>query len=279
MQRSISSLFLLILIAISAYAAAPQAASFPEYSGYLTDSANMIEPDYAKKINYLANKVNENTGVEMAVATVRSTYPLDSKTYAVQLFERWGVGKKGKDNGLLILLVKRDRRVEIEVGYGLEGTITDAFSGEVLDKVAIPQFKKEAYGKGTYLALLTLSDKISREYAGRPGTKIEQINLNLYSVVLAISVIITVFILSLLGRSVAGTIMSGVVGAVIGYLIAGVVGVIFGFIIGLAMSAGGYYGGGFGGGWGGGFGGGGGSGGFGGFGGGRSGGGGAGRGF
>jgi uncharacterized protein len=242
----------------------------------VNDFAKVIDAESAEKLNVLANKLKEITGAELAVATVASTYPLDSKSYATSLFEKWGIGKKEKDNGLLILFVKKERRVEVEVGYGLEGIITDGFAGEVLDKYALPEFKNGNYGRGLYLASLAFYDRITKEYSSRPQSKMEQVNLNIYSILLAVSVIIVVFMLSLIGGTLIGAMVSGLIGAVIGYFIAGVAGILFGFIIGTVISTGGYYGG-FGG-WGGGsFGGGGG--GFGGFGGGRSGGGGAGRSF
>jgi uncharacterized protein len=140
----------------------------------------------------------------------------------------------------------------------------------------MPQFKEGDYGRGIYLAVLAMSDRIIKEYANTPKTKLEQINLNIYSVILVFFVIISVFALAMLGSTIVGTVISGIIGAVIGYFIAGLMGIFFGFLIGIALSSGGYYGG-FGGWGGGGFGGGGG--GFGGFGGGRSGGGGAGRSF
>lgn len=281
MKRTLtSSLFFALIFTSLAFSAEVK---FPEYTGYCNDLARVIGPEYATKINALAGEVEESTGAQLAVVTVRSTYPLDPKTYAVQIFEKWGIGQpagrqgnKQKDNGLLILFVKKDRRVEVEVGYGLEGLITDGFAGEVLDKYAVPDFKKEAYGRGLYLAMLAFSDRIMKEYGSKPQTKLEQINLNLYSVMLAFSVIMLVFVLAFLGRTWVGSLFSGIVGAVIGYFVAGAVGIIAGFVIGIFISAGGYYGGYGGWGGGGGFGG---DRGFGGFGGGRSGGGGAGRSF
>jgi len=284
MKRTLaSSIFFSILFATLVNCAE---VNFPDRVGYCNDFAKVIGPEYSSKIDALASGVEENTGVQMAVVTVKSVYPLDPKTYAVRLFEKWGIGlpagrqgKKGKDNGLLILFVKRDKRVEVEVGYGLEGIITDGFAGEVLDKYAIPDFRKEDYGRGLYLAQLAFSDRVMKEYGSKPQTKLEQVHLNMYSVLLAISVIILVLVLAMLGRSWIGYLFSGIVGAVIGYFLAGMIGIIAGFIIGVMISTGGYYGG-YGGGWGGGFGGGGSAGGgFGGFGGGRSGGGGAGRSF
>jgi uncharacterized protein len=274
MKKILNSLLLITIFASFGYCAEVQ---FPEYTGYVNDLAKVIDPENTSKLKVLANKLKEDTGVELAVVTVKSTYPLDSKSYATQLFEKWGIGKKEKDSGLLVLFVRKDRRVEVEVGYGLEGIITDGFAGEVLDKYALPAFKNKDYGTGLYMASLAFYSRITKEYSSHPQSKLEQINLNLYSVLLAISVIILIGILSILGGTMIGTLVSGLIGAGIGYFISGIAGILFGFIIGVIISTGGYYGG-FGGGWGGGFGGGGG-GGFGGFGGGRSGGGGAGRSF
>jgi uncharacterized protein len=276
MKKILNSLLLIVILAAVSYGAEIK---FPAYSGYVNDLAGVIDADSAGKLNMIANKLKETTGAEMAVATVRTTYPLDTKSYATQLFEKWGIGKKEKDNGLLILFVKKERRVEVEVGYGLEGVITDGFAGQVLDKFAMPEFRKNDFGKGIYMAALAFYDRITEEYSNQPPTKVEQINLNLFSVFLAVSVIIVVFLLALLGRTVIGAIISGIFGAIIGYFLAGIAGIFMGFLIGMMISSGGYYGG-FGG-MGGGFGGfgGGEGGGFGGFGGGRSGGGGAGRSF
>jgi uncharacterized protein len=259
---------------------APQKeAEFPLSTGYLNDTVSIIDPEYAAKIDTLCRQLKEDTGVEMSVVTVRSTYPLDSKSYATELFKRWGLGQSGRDNGLLILFVKRDKHIEVEVGYGLEGTLPDGLVGSALDKYALPQFKNEQWGKGLYYTALFFTDKLTKEYSSQPRSKLEQVNLNLYSVMLALFVIISVFVLVLTGGTITGVILSGIVGSVIGYVISGMAGIFIGFIIGALISRGGYYGGyggGFGG-FGGGFGGGGS--GFGGFGGGRSGGGGAGRSF
>jgi len=275
---------LVLLLFILAFASRVYSAEieFPVYTGYVNDIARVIDDENLSKIKMVANKLKENTGAELAVVTIKSAYPLDAKSYATQLFEKWGIGKKDKDNGLLILFVKKDRRIEVEVGYGLEGTLPDGLIGAILDKYALPQFKEKNYGRGIYLTSLAFYDRITKEYSSTPKTKLEQVNLNLFSVMMAVSVIILVFVLAYLGKSIAGTIFSGVVGAVIGYFIASIPGIIFGFFIGVLLSAGGYYGGYGGGGFGGGgFGGGGsvGGGGFSGFSGGRSGGGGAGRSF
>ena len=270
-----SSILLISIFASLSFSAEMQ---FPEHKGYVNDYAGVLSDEYAKKIAFVASKLEENTGAQLAVLTIKSARPLDTKSYAVQVFQKWGIGQKNKDNGLLILFSKRDRRMEIEVGYGLEGTLPDGLVGAVMDKYALPQFKKDDYARGIYLTVLALSDRVMKEYGSTPKTRIEQINLNLYSVALAFSVIILVFAAGLLGRTWYGAMFSGTLGAAIGFFVAGIAGIFFGFLIGIIISTGGYYGGYRGGGFGGGFGTGSG-GGFGGFGGGRSGGGGAGRSF
>lgn len=267
-----SSLFLVFALAASVFCAEAQ---FPANSGWITDPLNLIGQEYTQKISQIAEQLQENTGAQLAVAAVRTTRPLDTKAYAVELFRRWGIGEKGKDNGLLILFAAKERRIEVEVGYGLEGIIPDGYVGSVLDQYVIPSFKDKDYGKGIYLAVAAFADKINKEYSANPRTKFEQVNVNILSVAVAFSVIILVFGLIMLGGSWAGMFVSGVVGSLIGYVVSGIFGAIFGFFIGLMVSGGGYYGGyggfgSFGGGEGGGFGG---------FGGGGSGGGGAGRSF
>jgi len=272
----ISSLFLVFTLATFVF---PADVQYPANGGYVTDLANVIGQDYSQKISQLADELQQNTGAQLAVATVKTTRPLDTKSYAVELFKRWGIGEQGKDNGLLILFAAKEKRIEVEVGYGLEGIITDGYVGSVLDKFALPSFKEKDYGKGIYLAVAAFADKINKEYSSSPRTRFEQVNVNILSVAIALSVIILVFVLIMIGGSIGGMLVSGAVGSVIGYMMSGVLGAFFGFFIGLMISGGGYYGGyggygGFGGGFGGG-----GSSGFGGFGGGRSGGGGAGRSF
>jgi len=268
----INSLLLIAMLSSLSFCAEVQ---LPDYSGHVNDFAKILDSETAGKINFIADKLQENTGAEIAVVTIKSAYPLEPKAYATQLFEKWGIGKKNKDNGILVLFVKKDRRIEVEVGYGLEGTLPDGLVGAILDKYAIPQFKEKDYAKGLYLTCLAFYDKISKEYSSSPKTKIEQVNLNMFSVMLAFSVIIFVFVLAYLGKSLIGTLVAGILGGVIGFILSGIIGFIFGFIIGVAISKGGYYGSFGGGSWGQGFGGGG----RGGFGGGRSGGGGAGRSF
>ena len=117
--------------------------------GWVADPAGVI----AKRtgdINQLLTKLERDTSTEIAVAVLPTIGHLDPKSFAVALMEHWKVGKAGKDNGILVLHVLDQRRIEIETGYGLEGTLPDAKIHWILQEIAIPFFKKDSIADGHY---------------------------------------------------------------------------------------------------------------------------------
>jgi len=273
------ALFILLLLSLGLGSLAIE---YPQPTGFVNDYAKVMQASEVKKTEELCRSLEKKTGAEIAVVTVQTTSPLDSKTYAVEMFQKWGIGKKGKDNGLLILLALDEKRVEIEVGYGLEGTINDAKAGEILDRFAVPQFKEGKFGEGLYQAAAAIAVKIADDKDADLGDQYEKYRPRSsdFSIPDAAGMIVVILIIiasALPWKMVSGGI-GAVVGGIFGYIIGGLGGMILGAILAfLFMFIAPFfrpftY---WGGGWGGGFGGGGG--GFGGFGGGRSGGGGAGR--
>ncbi|MBU1026412.1 MAG: TPM domain-containing protein, partial [Candidatus Margulisbacteria bacterium] len=136
---------------------------FPSPSGFVNDYAGILSTAQKQQLTSISNALKKNTGAELAVAVVKTVEPLDSKLYAVKLFEKWGIGKKGKDNGLLVLLAMDEKRIEIEVGYGLEGDIPDALAGRILDTYAIPYFKEGDFAKGLIETAKALSKAAAKE--------------------------------------------------------------------------------------------------------------------
>lgn len=124
------------------------AVDYPHYVGYVNDFAGVLDDATSAKLSALCKDLEAKTSDELAIVTVKSVEPLDSKSYAVGLFKEWGIGKKGKDNGILLLLAMKERRVEIEVGYGLEGALNDAKCGGILHDKVIPCFKASKWGDG-----------------------------------------------------------------------------------------------------------------------------------
>jgi len=284
-------LILLLLMILTTVAIAFSSYIFPRYLHYVNDYANVIEEPNLADLEQLCSDLEKKTSVEMAIATVNSVDPYDTKTYAVKLFELWGIGKKNKDNGILIVCSMKEKRVEIEVGYGLEGVVTDQFCGSVLDDNVIPRFKENKFGEGLFNGTSAIAARILEKYGSQLPEKYQAYkkyknnsDLGFYLMIVFI-VVMSVIAAFIKGNKILYFIFAVIICAAIGYAVAAIAGAIAGAVLGVILGIGkgtGKFGGG--GGLGpviGGFGGFGGGGsmdsGFGGFGGGRSGGGGAGR--
>jgi uncharacterized protein len=245
------ALFLLMILAAPALRAAEEA-GIPPATGYITDAAGILG-EWTAKSEKLCREIEGQTGAEVAVLTVKTTAPLQAQQYAQQVFDRWKIGKKGKDNGVLILVAVRDRKLWIATGYGVEGVLPDGKVGEIRDQVLRPLFRQGRYGEGIYMGVATIGSVLSggKIVAPKDPARTRRALERKIMSFLFLALLPLVFLWAILRRA------SGVTGA--------------------RRGVGGYYGGYGGGGFGGGgFGGFGGGGGFGGFGGGFSGGGGAG---
>lgn len=140
------------------------AQEYPQAVGWVNDFAGVISTEHESKITALASEVEQKTSCEITVATVKTSQPQSIDMYAVELFTKWGIGKRGKDNGVLIVAAIDDRQLWIEVGYGLEGALPDGFVGEVYRGILRPNFRNGEYGKGFYETVLVLADRIGKEY-------------------------------------------------------------------------------------------------------------------
>lgn len=132
-------------------------------TGYVSDFAGVIDPVSSQRINGLINEIEKKTSAEVAVVTIRNLEGGSVEDYAVRLFKKWGIGKKGKDNGVLLLAVIEDRKVRIEVGYGFEGIIPDGLAGEILDKYVIPYFRQNDYSRGLLLGTFAIAAIIAKD--------------------------------------------------------------------------------------------------------------------
>jgi uncharacterized protein len=119
---------------------------------WVSDVADILRPETEQQLNALINQLQAANGSEMAVVTVPDSRPLATpKQVATTLFNRWGIGQKGKDNGVLFLVSLGDRRVEIETGYGVESMLPDARIGQIIRQRVTPQFKTGNFDAGTLL--------------------------------------------------------------------------------------------------------------------------------
>lgn len=141
-------------------------AALPVLTEPVHDLAGVVDPASRTALERTIRALQSATGDVIVVVTVRTVAPYpDIRDYAVELFENHGrgIGEKGKDNGLLVLLAVEDRRVWIEVGYGLEPIVTDGFAGETSRRFMVPAFRDGRYGEGLLAGVQRIAARIAEE--------------------------------------------------------------------------------------------------------------------
>ncbi|MBJ6126576.1 TPM domain-containing protein [Microvirga splendida] len=118
------------------------AQTFPPLTGRVVDAADLLKPEEQAALEAKLKAHEDRTTDQVVVATVRSLEGYEIEDYANRLFRHWQLGQKGKDNGALLLVAPQERKVRIEVGYGLEGALTDALSKIIIATAIAPQFQR-----------------------------------------------------------------------------------------------------------------------------------------
>ena len=135
-----------LLVALLVGAALAQ--NFPALTGRVVDAANVLSPITSADLERKLTTLEEKSGIQLVVATVPSLGGQEVEPYANALFRTWKLGEAKKNNGALLLVAPNERRVRIEVGYGLEGTMTDAVSSVIIRNAIAPRFKAGDYNGG-----------------------------------------------------------------------------------------------------------------------------------
>lgn len=123
-------------------------ADIPFLAGRVTDNAEILTEGMRRTLTELLKSHEERTGNQIAVLTVPTLEGKNIEEYSSAVFGAWKLGQKGKDNGILVIVVPNDRRMRIEVGYGLEGTITDLLAGRIIRNIMTPKFKTGDFDGG-----------------------------------------------------------------------------------------------------------------------------------
>jgi uncharacterized protein len=122
--------------------------NFPALTGRVVDQAEVMSQEDRADIAAKSQALEQRSAIQLVVATVKSLEGGDIETYANELFRAWKLGQEQKDNGVLLLVAPNEHKVRIEVGYGLEGTLTDALSSVIISTAIIPQFKSGDFSGG-----------------------------------------------------------------------------------------------------------------------------------
>lgn len=169
--RTLAAALLVPLCLLAARTAAAVAApALPAPSGYVNDFAGVLPAAERDRLEAELAALERETGAEVAVAVVARTAPETPKMYAVKLFEAWGIGKRGRDDGALLLVALEERRVEVEVGYGLEGILPDGKVGGLLDRHVVPRFREGDVAGGIAAGVAALAAEVRAGGAGAEGS-------------------------------------------------------------------------------------------------------------
>lgn len=133
----LAALYLCLSLALPAFAAP----KFPALTGRVVDEANILSPQVEQDLTEKLKALEDTTGRQVVVATVPTLQGYEIEDYGYQLGRTWKLGQKDKDNGAILLVAPNDRKVRIEVGYGLEPVLTDALSSVIIQSAIIPKFK------------------------------------------------------------------------------------------------------------------------------------------
>ena len=139
-----AAVLLIALVSVAAFAAP----KFPALTGPVVDDAGMLSTGARQTLTELVLGHENATGDQVVVVTLPNLQGYSIENYGYQLGRFWGIGQKGKDNGVLLIVAKAERKIRIEVGYGLEGRLTDAISSNIINTVITPAFKKGDFDTG-----------------------------------------------------------------------------------------------------------------------------------
>ncbi|WP_262922042.1 TPM domain-containing protein [Hymenobacter cellulosivorans] len=141
-------LLLLVGLTLSVASRAQQIPPRPNPPRLVNDLANMLQPDEEAALERKLVAYNDSTSSQIAVVTVPSLGDDDIANYSQNLYEGWGIGQKGKNNGVLVLVAQQEHLARIQTGYGLEGAIPDALAKRIISNTIVPAFKEERYYEG-----------------------------------------------------------------------------------------------------------------------------------
>jgi uncharacterized protein len=152
------------------------ALTFPPLTGRIVDQANIISGDARRAIEPKLADLEAKSGIQLVVATINSLEGQEIEPYANELFRAWKLGEKAKNNGVLLLVAPKERRVRIEVGYGLEGTLTDALAKVIITNAITPRFKTGDFSDGISRGvddIITVLTTDASEWEKRPALRLD----------------------------------------------------------------------------------------------------------
>jgi len=234
---------LLLSLPGSLWASSVFALEVPELTGPVVDLAGVLSRSDQAKISASLLQFQRKYGPQLQVLVVPKLEDETIETYSIKVVDKWKLGSKGEDNGVLLLVATEDRKVRIEVGRGLEGDLPDALAGQIIRAGIIPFFKQGQTGAGVLVGLGMIAESVGGKLENIPTPRMRQTRRR-GGVNLAFLIFLSIFLIGPTLFRGKGRRRGGLVSAILG-------GMLLGSLMG-GRSGGGFGGGGFGGGFGGG---------------------------
>ncbi|HKK01565.1 MAG TPA: TPM domain-containing protein [Desulfuromonadales bacterium] len=162
--------FGLLAALLLAFPASALALAVPQASGYVVDDAHLLSADTVLKLEHFLRDFDKSDSTQIVVLTIPSLKGEALEDYSLKVAETWGIGQKGKDNGALLLIAQKEHKVRIEVGYGLEGRLTDLIAGRIVDNIIVPRFREGDFDDGVVDGVVAMTKVVRGEYKGNGET-------------------------------------------------------------------------------------------------------------
>lgn len=246
--------------------AADELVAVPPLQALVTDLTATLTPEQRAGLESRLRAFDERKGSQLAVLIVPTTQPEAIEPYAIRVLEQWKLGRRSVDDGVLLLVAKNDRSVRIEVGYGLEGVLSDAITKRIINELIVPRFKQGDFFGGIDASVDQMIKLIDGEALPAPAGRAGDASFDLGGMAPVLLMIVVVgggVLRAVLGRLPGAAVTAGILGLIIwflsGVILIALAGAVIGFVVTLLGGGsllrgmgGGHRGGGFGGGVGGG---------------------------
>lgn len=253
----------LLLFALCSLLPSAHALDVPKLQGYVNDYAGMISPETKARLESELRAFEQSDSTQVVIFTIPSLEGEAIEDFGIKVAESWKIGQKGKDNGIIFVVAKQERKMRIEVGRGLEGKLTDLMAGRIIDLVVKPRFKRADYDGGFTAGVSAIIDATRGEFKADGNHKVKKRDTSSRLLTFLIFGGIAVLVLGSMSRplgAVGGAVglplsvlLSSISLGALWFIILAVIGLIAGVLLPALFSAGGRHYGGGGGFWPGGF--------------------------
>lgn len=254
-SNHVARFFFLVTVTLLFVVCPAFALDVPKLQGYVNDYANMISPEAKAGLENELRNFEQTDSTQIVILTVPSLEGDAIEDYGIKVAEAWKIGQKGKDNGVIFVVSKQDRKMRIEVGRGLEGKLTDLMAGRIIDLVVKPRFKRGDYDGGFVAGVSALIDATRGEFKAENGHRTKRHENSSRFMTFLIFAGIAVVVLGSMSRplgAIGGALglplsffLSSISLGLIGFLALAVIGLMAGLLLPLLFSGGGRGGGGF----------------------------------